>query len=231
MSQAIQPIAYIHTDLPEKFGVPKQSHLVPTLTGQIKFTEQFRQPDFIKGLDEFSHIWLIWGFSEIKEEPKQATVRPPRLGGNERVGVFATRSPFRPNRLGLSVVEIKAINFNGKEGPIIEVGGVDMVDGTPIYDIKPYIVYADSHPYAQSGFVDKNSLESLDVEYNTEKIVRIPENKRAALRDILAQDPRPSYHKDDKRTYGMRYEGFDVKFTVHEKTLTVNDIVSNQSRY
>lgn len=229
MSHNIEPVAYIRTDLPEKFGVPKQSGVVPALTGYIHFTKPYQQPEYIKGLEEFSHIWLIWGFSEIAAEPKQATVRPPRLGGNERIGVFASRSPFRPNRLGLSVVTIEAIDYSGDQGPIITVGGVDMVDGTPIYDIKPYIAYADAHVDAKSGFVDKHHMPKLKVEFESGLIDLIPEQKRAVLQEILAQDPRPSYHNNPDKLYGMRYEDFDVKFCIADKTLRVVKIVPNDA--
>lgn len=231
MSHNIEPVAYIRTDLPEKFGVPKQSGVVPSLTGYIQFTKPYQQPEYIKGLEDFSHIWLIWGFSQITEEPKQATVRPPRLGGNERIGVFASRSPFRPNRLGLSVVTIQDISYSGDQGPIITVGGVDMVDGTPIYDIKPYIAYADARIDAKSGFVDNHHMPKLNVEFSAGIIDVIPASKRATLAELLAQDPRPSYHNNPDKLYGMRYEGFDVKFCIEGGTLKVTKIDSNGGAY
>lgn len=231
MQHMINPIAYIKTDFPEKFGVPKQSGLVPSLTGHIQFTADYQQPEYITGIEEFSHLWLIWGFSKITEEPKQATVRPPRLGGNETRGVFATRSPFRPNRLGLSVVTINNIDYNTPNGPVITVGGIDMVDGTPIYDIKPYIPYADAHPAAKSGFVENYQCPKLKVSFVKELEAQMPTDKLATLRAILAQDPRPRYHNNPERLYGMRFEEFDVKFVVDGEALLVTKVVPKSEYY
>ena len=218
----IAPIAYIHTDFPEKFGIPRQPGVVAELKGRIVFESEYRNPDMIRGLEEFSHIWLIWQFSKNLTEDGSSkfspTVRPPRLGGNKRIGVFATRSPFRPNPLGLSVVEIDRIEDNAAEGPVIYVKGADMVDGTPIYDIKPYIAYADSKPEAKGGFTDSLKYKTLKVEWDP---VDIPENIKESLEKILSNDPRPHYQNDPDRVYGMSYAGYNVRFKVAGITLTV----------
>lgn len=217
-------IAHIHTDFPTKFGVPRQSGIIETLQGTIVFEPEYRNPEAIRGLDEFSHLWLIWEFSEAKREHWSPTVRPPRLGGNTRKGVFATRSPYRPNPIGLSSVRLEGIAFDPKLGPVLHVSGADLMDGTPIYDIKPYIRYTDSHPEAVSGFADKPAEYLLEVDLPNEFIERIPEDQRENLIVVLAHDPRPQYQDDPERVYGMAYAGFEVRFKVDGKHLTVVEL-------
>ena len=218
----ITPIAHIRTDFPEKFGIPRQPGVVEELKGRIVFEPEYRNPDMIRGLEEFSHIWLIWEFSENLDETGNArwspTVRPPRLGGNDRLGVFATRSPFRPNPIGLSVVKIEKISEDKGIGPVIRVLGADMVDGTPIYDIKPYIPYADSISEAKGGFTDDMEYKTLKVEWELEDI---PGDVKDSLEKILSNDPRPHYQNDPDRVYGMSYAGYEVKFKVTGEVLTV----------
>lgn len=220
----IQPIATIHTEFPEKFGIPRQSGLAANLQARIVFEPMFRNPDALRGLEEFSHIWLIWEFSANRRaaEQWQPTVRPPRLGGNEHMGVFATRSPFRPNPLGLSCVEIDHIEHDSDEGPVIYVKGADLMDGTPIYDIKPYIKYADSRPHAVCGYVDRLSERSLKVIIPSE-ISSAVKGKTVlpALVEVLSLDPRPSYHDDHDRVYGLSFAGYNVRFKVDDGVLTV----------
>ena len=220
----IQPIATIHTEFPEKFGIPRQSGLAANLQARIVFEPMFRNPDALRGLEEFSHIWLIWEFSANRRaaEQWQPTVRPPRLGGNEHMGVFATRSPFRPNPLGLSCVEIDHIEHDSDEGPVIYVKGADLMDGTPIYDIKPYIKYADSRPHAVCGYVDWLSERSLKVIIPSE-ISSAVKGKTVlpALVEVLSLDPRPSYHDDPDRVYGLSFAGYNVRFKVDDGVLTV----------
>ena len=220
----IQPIATIHTEFPEKFGIPRQSGLAANLQARIVFEPMFRNPDALRGLEEFSHIWLIWEFSANRRAAGQwqPTVRPPRLGGNEHMGVFATRSPFRPNPLGLSCVEIDHIEHDSDEGPVIYVKGADLMDGTPIYDIKPYIKYADSRPHAVCGYVDRLSERSLKVIIPSE-ISSAVKGKTVlpALVEVLSLDPRPSYHDDHDRVYGLSFAGYNVRFKVDDGVLTV----------
>ncbi len=209
----IKPIAKIITDFPTKFGIPRQSGLVERLTGEIVFEPDFQNPNYIRGLEQFSHLWLIWGFSENKVKAHGATVRPPRLGGNTRLGVFSTRSPFRPNNLGLSAVKLEEIIDDGK-GLRLLVSGCDMMSGTPIYDIKPYIPYSDSIPSALGGFAEENKAYRLEVEADESLLNKLPEEKRALVLDILANDPRPQYQDDDERIYGFEFAGFEIKFRV-----------------
>lgn len=219
----INPIAHIHTEFSEKFGVPRQSGLAGSLRGKIVFTEQYRNADALRGLDGFSHIWLIWEFSaNSHKEQWQPTVRPPRLGGNERMGVFATRSPFRPNPLGLSCVEIDSIDLESPEGPVILVKGADLMDRTPIYDIKPYIKYADARPHAVCGYVDSLDERRLEV-FIPADIAAGVEDKSVleALVETLRLDPRPSYHDDPEREYGLSFAGLNVRFKVFLRKLTV----------
>ena len=220
----ITPIAHIRTDFPEKFGIPRQPGVVEELKGRIVFEPEYRNPDMIRGLEEFSHIWLIWEFSKNLADDGSSkfspTVRPPSLGGNKRIGVFATRSPFRPNPLGLSVVKIDHVEQDTPEGPVIYVKGADMVDGTPIYDIKPYIPYADSIPGAKGGFTDDMEYKTLKVEWNWDNN-DIPKNTKISLEKILSNDPRPHYQNDPDRVYGMSYAGYEVKFKVTGEVLTV----------
>ena len=222
----INPIAYIHTEFSEKFGIPRQSGLAGSLRGKIVFTEQYRNADALRGLDGFSHIWLIWEFSaNSHKEQWQPTVRPPRLGGNERMGVFATRSPFRPNPLGLSCVEIDSIELESPEGPVILVKGADLMDRTPIYDIKPYIKYADARPHATCGYVDNLNERSLKVVLPPDMAAKVEDKTvLVSLVQTLSLDPRPSYHDDPEREYGMAFAGMNVRFKVSSNVLTVVDI-------
>ncbi len=225
----IKPIAYFRSPFPGKFGVPRQAGLAPAVKGSIVFESVFRNPDALRGLVGFDYIWLIWEFSaNLISGPFQATVRPPRLGGNARVGVFASRSPFRPNPLGLSSVRLESIDFEAKDsdgrpiGPVINVLGADLMDGTPIYDIKPYIEYADSHPGVRSGFVDTSTWEPLQVEFPVGAEKTIPDLD--TLREVLSLDPRPSYQDDPSREYGMSFGGREVRFKVSGSLLTVISI-------
>ena len=220
----MKPIAYIHTDLPEKFGIPRQSGLVKELKGKIIFEPEYRSMDAVKGLEGFNYIWLLWEFQGVDRSHFNATVRPPRLGGNSRVGVFATRSPFRPNPIGLSSVHLDAVTET-VEGPVLEVSGVDLRDQTPIYDIKPYLPYADSHPEAVDGFDGKRDAEPLTVVFPPELEAMIPADKREGLRQALACGPVPGYQHDPERRYGFNFAGFDVRFRIRERVLTVVEIV------
>lgn len=215
----ITPIARFHSPFQEKFGIPRQSGLAAGVHGRIVLEPAFRDPSALRGLDGFGYLWLIWEFSGNKTRNWQPTVRPPRLGGNTRLGVFATRSPFRPNPLGLSCVRLDRIEWNTPEGPVIHVLGADLMDGTPIYDIKPYVRYADSHPDARSGFTDEVAWEPLDILF-PEQTPFEPE-ELDILRDILAQDPRPPFHDDPEKTYGMAFAGYDVRFRVNGQVMTV----------
>lgn len=214
-------IAYIHTDFPDKFGIPRQSGLVESLQGTIIFEPEYRNPEALKGLEEFSHIWLLWQFSQSKKEHWSATVKPPRLGGKKRMGVFATRSPFRPNDIGLSCVRLEGIRTDEKKGPVIQVSGADLMDGTPIYDIKPYIPFTDCHPEAAEGYTRETRAHKLEVDFPEELLSRYPEEKRRAVVEVLAQDPRPAYVQDPERIYGVSFGGFDVKFQVEGARLRV----------
>lgn len=217
-------IAKMKSDFPTKFGIPRQSGLVPELRSTIIFEPEFRNPDTLRGLGDFSHLWIIWQFSEAVRTEWSPTVRPPRLGGNTRMGVFATRSPFRPNNIGLSSVKILGIEQTEEFGAVIHVGGADLMDGTPIFDIKPYIPYSDCHPDALGGFTQTASDYILHVNISAELLEKVPENKRESLLGVLSHDPRPSYQKDSDRIYGLTFSGFDVRFRIHENLLTVLDI-------
>ncbi|MBR6509012.1 MAG: tRNA (N6-threonylcarbamoyladenosine(37)-N6)-methyltransferase TrmO [Clostridia bacterium] len=212
-------IANISTEFPEKFGVPRQSGLIPELKAKIVFTPEYRKDEALKGLSGFSHIWILWGFSKNEEKDWSPTVRPPRLGGNKRVGVFATRSPFRPNPIGLSVLKLENILKTDEFGTVLEVSGADMVDGTPIYDIKPYIPYTDSVTDAKGGFSDEVYGDLLEVNIPTEIEQTINSETLVKLKKILASDPRPSYHNDPDRVYSFEFETFNIKFKVNKKTL------------
>ena len=218
-------IGHIKTDFPEKFGLPRQSGLVEGLTGEIILLPEYRNPDAFRGIDGFSHLWIIWQFSDAVRDGFSPTVRPPRLGGNVRMGVFATRSPFRPNPLGLSCVQIESIEPDGPEGPVINVLGADLMDGTPIYDIKPYVKYADARPHAVCGYVDR--LEEKRLKVVLPHYVASCVADRAMIQsliEILALDPRPSYHEDAERVYGLSFYGYNVRFKVDGDTLTVVEI-------
>ncbi len=214
-------IARIRTELPEKFGVPRQSGLVPQLRGRVIFEPEYRNPDAVRGLEDFSHIWLIWQFSRAVREGWFPTVRPPRLGGNRRMGVFATRSPFRPNALGLSSVRLDRVELDPALGPVLHVSGADLMDGTPIFDIKPYLPYTDSHPQAVGGFTDGLAHAPLTVECSPALLEHIPADSREGLLGVLAGDPRPRYQEDPQRVYGLSFAGHNVKFTVDGDRLTV----------
>ena len=221
----IQPIAWFESPFPTKFGIPRQSGLVPDLTGRIVFAPEYRQMEAVRGLEAFDYLWIIWEFSANRDAEKSLTVRPPRLGGNLRMGVFATRSPFRPNNLGLSCVRIDHIEHDVKLGPVIYVKGADLMHQTPIYDIKPYVAYADAHPDARSGFVDNTEWQPLKVELPKELEVRVPADQVASLIATLQQDPRPRYHNDPDRIYGMPFLTFDIRFKVADHVLTVVEII------
>ena len=221
----IEPVAFFRSPLTSKFGIPRQSGVAPTLPGLIVFTPEYRHAEAVRGLQDFDYLWLIWEFSaNAHSNDSHLTVRPPRLGGNERVGVFASRSPFRPNNLGLSCVRINKVDFSGNEAPIIHVLGADLMDGTPIYDVKPYIAYADAHPTARSGFVDQQSWQPLQVDIPDTAARHFSADELLTLRDLLAQDPRPRYHDDPNRLYGMPYSGHDVKFRVGNGIVTVVEV-------
>lgn len=220
----LQVIAHIITEFPTKFGIPRQSGIIETLQGTIIFEPEYRNPDAVRGLEEFSHLWLIWEFSEAKRESWSPTVRPPRLGGNIRKGVFATRSPFRPNPIGLSSVKLEKIVMDPKLGPVLHVSGADLMDGTPIYDIKPYIVYTDSHPEAVSGFAEKPAEQLLEVNDPGGLLLEVDESHRESLFAVLAHDPRPQYQDDPDRIYGMAFGPYEVRFKVEDLNLTVVDI-------
>ena len=221
----IKPIAFFYSPLTSKFGLPRQSGLADDLMGRIVFEPEYRREEAVRGLEQFDYLWLIWEFSGNRiDESSKLTVRPPRLGGNERVGVFASRSPFRPNRLGLSCVYINNVEMT-EHGPVIYVKGADLMDGTPIYDIKPYVTYADSHPEARSGFVDQTSWEPLKVELPDEMARFFTEEEKRGLCQVLAQDPRPRYHDDAERVYGMPFAGKDVRFRVSDGVLTVVEVI------
>ncbi len=220
----ITPIAYIRSDFQEKFGIPRQSGLVEALRAEVVFAPEYRVPEAVRGLEDFSHIWLIWEFSQARREGWSPTVRPPRLGGNRRLGVFATRAPFRPNALGLSAVRLEAVEPDTPRGPVLHVSGADLLDGTPIYDIKSYIPYADAIPEASGGFTDRVDRLLLAVDCPPDLLERVPPEKREALLAVLAQDPRPSYQEDPDRVYGMAFAGLQVRFTAGGNMLTVREI-------
>lgn len=223
-SLTLNIIAKIHTDFPSKFGIPRQSGLVPELRAEIVFEPKYRDASALKGLEGFSHLWLLWKFSESVCEDWRPTVRPPRLGGNKRVGVFATRSPFRPNPIGLSCVRLEEIKQTADKGTVLIVSGADLLDGTPIYDIKPYIPYADSRPDASGGFSEDVFGDKLRVEIPEDYACLLTEEKLKALRAVLAGDPRPAYQEDEAREYGFDFAGFSIKFTVKQDVLTVTQI-------
>lgn len=217
-------IARIHTDFSTKFGVPRQSGLVSQLKGEIVFEPEYRVSDAVRGLEGYSHIWIIWQFSQAVRETWSPTVRPPRLGGNKRIGVFATRSPFRPNSIGLSSVRLNRVELTRDRGPVLHVSGADLMDGTPIFDIKPYIPYADCHADAAGGFTDETPRMKLKVSIPDGLLERMPVDKREGLAGVLENDPRPSYQNDPERVYGFVFAGMEVKFSVHGDALTVLDI-------
>ena len=220
----IQVIARMHSDFATKFGIPRQSGLVEELKSTIVFEPEFRNPDALLGIEDFSHLWIIWQFSEAVRTEWSPTVRPPRLGGNTRMGVFATRSPFRPNNLGLSCVRLIGVEHAADNGTVLHVAGADLMDGTPIFDIKPYIPYADAHPEASGGFTDTAGEYILEVDFPASLLEKLPENKRDAAMAVLSHDPRPSYQRKPGRVYGLTFAGFDIRFTVEDTTLHVVEV-------
>lgn len=217
-------IARIRSQFPEKFGIPRQSGLVEELKARVVFEPEYRDPQALRGVEGFSHIWLIWQFSRSMGAGWSPTVRPPRLGGNERMGVFATRSPFRPNPMGLSCVKLEKVELSSPEGPVLWVAGADLMDGTPIYDIKPYLPYADCKPQAVGGFASAPKEATLTVDFPAQLLERVPQELRETLIGVLAQDPRPTYHHDPQRVYGMAFGGLQVRFTVDGDRLTVVEV-------
>ena len=220
----IQVIARMHSDFASKFGIPRQSGLVDSLHSTIVFEPEFRNPDALRGIEDFSHLWIIWQFSEAVRQGWSPTVRPPRLGGNTRMGVFATRSPFRPNNLGLSSVKLLGVEQTEKYGAVLHVGGADLMDGTPIFDIKPYIAYGDAHPDARGGFTDRAGDFLLNVDFPATLLSRLPEEKRDAAIGVLSHDPRPSYQRQPDRIYVLTFAGFDIRFQVQDNVLTVKEV-------
>lgn len=226
MSNEIFPIGHIYTDFPEKFGIPRQSGLIDELEGTIVLEPEYRSEEAFRGLEKYDYIWLIWSFSENnKERPFNATVKPPRLGGNKRMGVFATRSPYHPNNIGLSCVKLKEIKIDEKLGPVLTVSGIDQMNGTPIYDIKPYIPYTDSHAKAKAGFSDEVREYELEVQFPEEFLKVYSEEKQRAAVALLKQDPRPAYQRDEERQYGVSFAGYDIHFRVKDKVLQVVEVV------
>lgn len=223
MEITLRPIARMCSDFPTKFGIPRQSGLVEELRSYIRFEPEFRNPDALRGIEDFSHLWLIWQFSEAVREDWSPTVRPPRLGGNTRMGVFATRSPFRPNALGLSCVKLLGVEQT-EDGPILHVAGADLMDGTPILDIKPYIPYSDSYPDAIGGFTDTADAYLLQVVFPEKLLSLLPPDKQDAAKAVLSHDPRPSYQRKPERIYGLSFAGFDIRFQVDGDTLTVTEV-------
>lgn len=219
----IEPIGYIKTDFTSKFGIPRQSGRIKGNIGEIIFKKPYNSYDYIKGIEQFSHLWIIWGFSENENKEKHATVRPPRLGGNKRIGVFASRSPFRPNNLALSCVKLVKINRTGNDYSLI-IDGADMLNGSPVFDIKPYIKYTDSVSQAKSGFAQDAEHHTLTITSGAELLDILPQEKRETLAAVLQDDPRPSYHNDPKRIYGFEYSGYEIKFRVNENELQITDI-------
>ncbi len=220
----MKPIGWVRSDFQSKFGIPRQSGLVEALQAQVVFAPEYRVKEAFRGLEGFSHIWLLWEFSQSVRKEWSPTVRPPRLGGNQRMGVFATRSPFRPNPLGLSCVKLEKIELEGPEGPVLHIRGADLLDGTPVFDIKPYLPYADCRPEASGGFAPDTPGGKLSVELPPELAEKVPPKKLSALLGVLAGDPRPSYQNDPDRVYGMAFAGLEIKFRVENETLSVLDV-------
>ena len=221
---SMEIIARMHSDFSTKFGIPRQSGLVEQLRSTIVFEPKFRNDDALRGIEDFSHLWIIWQFSEAVRSDWSPTVRPPRLGGNTRMGVFATRSPFRPNHMGLSSVKLLGVEHTAQHGTVLHVGGADLMDGTPIFDIKPYIPYSDCHTDATGGFTDSAGDFLLNVDFPPDLLNKLPEEKQEAAIAVLSHDPRPSYQRKPDRVYGLTFAGFDIRFTVQDETLTVRDV-------
>lgn len=218
-------VAKIHTEFTDKFGIPRQSGLVSSLRGEIIFEPEFRSMDAVRGLEEFSHIWLLWEFSKAKRETYSLTVTPPRLGGKERKGVFATRAPFRPNSIGLSSVKLERIYLDETRGPVLVVSGADLLDGTPIYDIKPYLPYTDAHPEAKGSFAEEHKEDRIEVIFPEKLLAILPEDLRERAKAVLAQDPRAAYNKKPDYVYGMSFAGYDIRFVADEDRLVVKEVV------
>ncbi|MGN1156104.1 MAG: tRNA (N6-threonylcarbamoyladenosine(37)-N6)-methyltransferase TrmO [Agathobacter sp.] len=225
MPMELVVIAKIHTEFTDKFGIPRQSGLVSSLRGEIVFEPQFRTMDAVRGLEEFSHIWLLWEFSKAKRDGYALTVTPPRLGGKVRKGVFATRAPYRPNSIGLSSVKLEDVYLDEKRGPVLVVSGADLLDGTPIYDIKPYLPYTDSHPEAKGSFGEEHKEDQIEVIFPEKLMEKLPKDLQESVMDVLRQDPRAAYNKKPDYVYGMSFGGYDIRFTVQESVLTVQDVV------
>ena len=220
----MEPIAHMQSDFPAKFGIPRQAGLVWALRGSVIFAPAYRSPEALRGIEGFSHLWLLWEFSQSRRSGWSPTVRPPRLGGNARMGVFATRSPFRPNPIGLSCVRLERVEWDTPQGPVLHVAVAALMDGTPIYDIKPYLPYADCHPEATQGFAPSEGRPLLQVDIPPRLLARVPEQVRPALEGVLAQDPRPAYQDDPERVYGFAFAGLEVRFAVRDGVLRVEDI-------
>lgn len=229
MDEKLIVVARIHTDFREKFGIPRQSGLVPSLRGEIHFEGEFCNPDAIRGIEEYSHLWLLWGFSKAKRDAVNLTVAPPRLGGRERKGVFATRSPFRPNSIGLSSVRLEEVKYGNNGEPVLVVSGADLLDDTPIYDIKPYLPYTDSHPEAGGGFGEAHSEDRIAVIFPENLKQQIPEELRQTVLELLSQDPRAAYNKKPDFIYGMNFAGYDIRFVVEDGVLIVKEIADTRS--
>lgn len=224
-------VAKIHTEFPDKFGIPRQSGLVSSLRGEIVFEPAFRSMDAVRGLEEFSHIWLLWGFSKAQKEGYSLTVAPPRLGGKIKKGIFATRAPYRPNAIGLSSVCLEEIYLDKKRGPVLVVSGADMLDGTPIYDIKPYLPYTDAHPEAKGSFGEAHKEDGITVEFPEMLLKKLPKEVQKKITDVLAQDPRAAYNKKPNYVYGMSFSGYDIRFTVEHGILYVKDVVKKTTDF
>lgn len=225
----LKRIAVIHTDFPEKFGIPRQSGLVASLRGEIRFEGEFCNPDAVRGIEDYSHLWLLWGFSRVPRGAVNLTAAPPRLGGRERKGIFATRSPFRPNAIGLSSVRLEKVHYEPNGEPVLTVSGADLLDGTPIYDIKPYLPYTDSHPDARGSFGEAHREDRIEVVIPERLNSLLPSHLRQTVFDVLSQDPRAAYNKKPDYLYGMSFAGFDIRFVVDNNVLTVTDIVDAHS--
>lgn len=228
MTENLMIVARIRTPFKEKFGIPRQSGLVPSLRGEIHFEGQFRSPDAVRGIEEYSHLWLLWGFSESRTDKVHLTVAPPRLGGKERRGVFATRSPFRPNGIGLSSVRLEEVRYDESGSPVLAVSGADLLDGTPIYDIKPYLPYTDCHPDARGGFGEAHKRDGIAVVFSEELRQKLPGELQDTVFEVLSQDPRAAYNKKPDYVYGMSFDSYDIRFTVEENVLTVKEVADKR---
>ena len=229
MNEKLIVVARIHTDFPEKFGIPRQSGLVPSVRGEIHFEGEFRNPDAVRGIEEYSHLWLLWGFSKARKDIINLTVAPPRLGGKERKGIFATRSPFRPNSIGLSSVRLEEVRYEKNGEPVLVVSGADMLGGTPIYDIKPYLPYTDAHPEAEGSFGEAHKEDGITVIFPEELKRGLPKEIQQAVFEVLSQDPRAAYNKKPDYIYGMNYAGYDIRFVVADGVLLVKEVVDTHS--